>query len=509
VTHPTEQRRQLVILAATLVLAMSTWFSTAAVLGQLREAWNLSRTEASWLTIVVQLGFVVGAVVLAATNLADRIAPRRLILVGAGGAALANTLVVAGDSYAIAIVARALTGAFLAAVYPPSLKVMSSWYRTGRGFALGVMIASLTVGSALPHLLNAAGGLRWETTLLLASGLTLVGGLLAEALGRDGPYTTSGAVFDPGQLRVIVANRDFRLASAGYFGHMWELYAMWAWMAAFYGDVFTSTRAASLAAFAVIGAGGLGSVYAGMMSDRLTRSEAAALAMRWSASAVVDARYVGTALTLQLATGFVLTASSARCGDFGRELHHLEHRSLGVGEHCERSDRSLGRRQDHLSAQFCRLLDDRLTVGNGEVHRPGVGHVVGKMGGSLDHAADLRGSEAEDRVRHATGILGRGLPPEHLVVEGASLVGSACHQLDPADRPDLHREVRARLPPLRDQGKHRPTGVGDHAHSCAVGDLEGRSENLATGRRDLGERGIEVIDEEERGPYRRRSRCLG
>ena len=359
-TRPTEQRRQLVILAATLVLAMSTWFSTAAVLGQLREAWNLSRTEASWLTIVVQLGFVVGAVVLATTNLADRIAPRRLILLGAGGAALANALVVAGDSYSIAIVARALTGAFLAGVYPPSLKVMSSWYLTGRGLALGVMIAALTVGSALPHLLNAAGGLRWEATLLLASGLTLLGGLLAEGLGRDGPHTTSGAVFDPGQLRVIVANRDFRLASAGYFGHMWELYAMWAWIAAFYGDVFTSTRAASLAAFAVIGAGGAGSVYAGMMSDRLTRSEAAALAMRWSASAavvtgflidapetivvgvglfwgfwvvadsaqfstivteVIDPRYVGTALTLQLATGFVLTVFTIFLVPVVRDAH--------------------------------------------------------------------------------------------------------------------------------------------------------------------------------------------
>ncbi len=359
-TRPTEQRRQLVILAVTLVLAMSTWFSTAAVLGQLREAWDLSRTEASWLTIVVQLGFVVGAVVLAATNLADRIAPRRLILLGAGGAALANAAVVAGDSYAIAIVARALTGGFLAGVYPPSLKVMSSWYRTGRGFALGVMIAALTVGSALPHLLNAAGGLRWEATLLLASGLTLLGGLLADRLGRDGPHTSSGAVFDPGQLRAIVANRDFRLASAGYFGHMWELYAMWAWIAAFYGDVFTSTRAASVVAFAVIGAGGLGSVHAGMMSDRLTRSEAAVLAMRWSASAavvtgflvdapkpivvgvglfwgfwvvadsaqfstivteVIDPRYVGTALTVQLATGFVLTVFTIFLVPVVRDAH--------------------------------------------------------------------------------------------------------------------------------------------------------------------------------------------
>ena len=182
--------------------------------------------------------------------------------------------------------------------------------------------------------------------LIAVSGLTFTGGLIADRLTSEGPFAAPSATFDPGQLRAIVQNRDFRLASAGYFGHMWELYAMWAWIAAFYGDVFESDRTASLAAFAVIGAGAGGSVYAGLMSDRRSRSDAAALAMRWSASAaivagflldapwpivlgvglvwgfwvvadsaqfsaivteVTDPRYVGTALTMQLAAGFVLT----------------------------------------------------------------------------------------------------------------------------------------------------------------------------------------------------------
>jgi MFS family permease len=343
---PAGQTRQLAILAIALVLAMSTWFSTAAVLGQLRIAWNLSRNQASWLTIVVQLGFVVGAVLMSATNLADRVAPRRLILIGAIGAAAANAMIVLGNGFAVAIVARAFTGAFLAAVYPPSLKAMSGWYQAKRGLALGVLIGALTLGSALPHLVNALGGLDWEPTLLLVSALTLIGGVLAERLGKDGPFAAGAATFDPSQLRKILANRNFRLASSGYFGHMWELYAMWAWIAAFYGDVFASQRAASLAAFLVIGSGAFGSVYAGLVSDRQSRSEAAALAMRWSASVavimgflfdaplpivvgvglvwgfwvvadsaqfstivteVVEPKYVGTALTIQLATGFVLT----------------------------------------------------------------------------------------------------------------------------------------------------------------------------------------------------------
>ncbi|NNE12814.1 MAG: MFS transporter, partial [Ilumatobacter sp.] len=146
------------MLAIALVLAMSTWFSTSAVLGELRSAWDLSRAQASWLTIVVQLGFVGGAVVSASVNLADRIRPLRLILLGSIGAASANALVTIAGGLGPALVARFLTGACLAAVYPPALKAMSSWYRERRGWALGVLIGSLTLGSALPHLINGIGG---------------------------------------------------------------------------------------------------------------------------------------------------------------------------------------------------------------------------------------------------------------------------------------------------------------------------------------------------------------
>jgi predicted MFS family arabinose efflux permease len=341
-----EQRRQLGLLAAALVLAMSAWFSTAAVLGQLRTNWDLSSSQSSWLIIAVQLGFVVGAVVSSAANIADRIPPRRLILLGAVVAAAANSSIVEFDSYLPALVARAITGAALAGVYPPALKSMSSWYKTGRGLALGAMIGALTLGSALPHLLNSFGEISWKPLMLSISLLTLGGGLIAERLCGDGPYAVGAATFDSAQIKKIVQNRSFRLASLGYFGHMWELYAMWAWIAAFYGDVFESSQKASFVAFAVIGIGAAGSVYAGRMSDKWTRSEAAALAMRWSASVavvmgfladapapivigvglvwgfwvvadsaqfstivseVVDARYVGTALTMQLAAGFVLT----------------------------------------------------------------------------------------------------------------------------------------------------------------------------------------------------------
>ena len=169
---------------------------------------------------------------------------------------------------------------------------------------------------------------------------------MAETFGRDGPFGSSSATFDPTQIRAILSEPRFRLASIGYFGHMWELYAMWAWVAAFYGDVFDSPRAASLTAFGVIAIGAAGSVHAGFISDRVGRADAAATALRWSASVAVvmgflvgapapivvgaglvwgywvvadsaqfstivtevtDSRYLGTALTLQLAIGFALT----------------------------------------------------------------------------------------------------------------------------------------------------------------------------------------------------------
>ena len=353
-------QRELFRLAVALVLAMSTWFSTAAVLGQLRVEWSLTDGQASWLTIVVQLGFVAGALVTALTNLADRIDPLRLFFIGTVGAALANLVVVTADGFPLAVAARFVTGAFLAAVYPPAIKAMSAWFRTGRGLALGVMIGALTVGSALPHLINALGGLDWQATLIIASVLTLLGGLIAERICVPGPDSVSAAPFDPSQFRVILRNRSFRLASAGYFGHMWELYAMWAWIAAFYGDVFRTSRSASLAAFAVIAIGAAGSVVAGVLSDRRSRASAAGQALRWSAGAAVvtgflvdvpapivvaaglvwgfwvvadsaqfsaivtesvDPRYVGTALTLQLAAGFTLTVFTIFLVPLIRDAH--------------------------------------------------------------------------------------------------------------------------------------------------------------------------------------------
>jgi len=349
VRAPVENRTrwvQLGILATAMVLAMSTWFSTAAVLPQLRADWDLSQVGASWLAISVQLGFVSGAVVSSVLNLADRIPPRRFVLFGTVGAALANLLTVGADGLPVAVPARFLVGACLAGVYAPALKAMSTWFVRGRGLALGAMVGALTLGSALPHLINGVGSLEWQVLIVITSITTVVGGLVAVLLGRDGPHRFPTAVFNPAQIRDVVANPRVRLASTGYFGHMWELYAMWTWVAAFAADVVSGARAASLVAFGAIGIGAAGCVVGGLISDRTSRCRAAGMAMTWSGAVaafvgflvdwpawivvalllvwgfwvvadsaqfstivteVADQRYVGTALTMQLAIGFTLT----------------------------------------------------------------------------------------------------------------------------------------------------------------------------------------------------------
>jgi MFS family permease len=340
-------RRTLTLLAVALVCSMATWFSASAVIPQLRDDWDLSKNAAAWLTIAVQLGFVAGALASSLLNIADVIAPHVVVFAGSAGAALANLLLLATHGPAAAIPLRLATGFFLAGVYPPALKLMATWFRRSRGTALGILVGALTLGSSLPHLVNGLGGLDWHAVIAVTSGLTAVGGVLALAAVRDGPYPFPRATFDPRQARLVFANRGVRLASLGYFGHMWELYAMWAWFLVFGTDtLFASRTAAALTTFAVIGVGALGCVAGGILSDRFGRANTTAalmtcsgacalaigllpvwaavlVALVWGFTVVADSAqfstlvtehadqaYVGTALALQLAVGFTLTVAT-------------------------------------------------------------------------------------------------------------------------------------------------------------------------------------------------------
>jgi MFS family permease len=345
----------LVLLALALVLCMSTWFSATAAIPQLRMEWNLSDSAAAWLTIAVQLGFVFGALVSSLLNLSDVVSPRHMVLGGSIGAAAVNGLVGVASGAAVGIPLRFATGFFLAGVYPPALKLMSTWFKKGRGIALGILVGALTVGSAAPHLVNGLGGLDWRLVIYVTSALTLAGGLIAQFAVKDGPYPFPRATFDPRQAGRVFANRGVRLVSFGYFGHMWELYAMWAWFLVFFSEMLVSRgtsvgSAAAYATFAVIGIGGLGCWVGGILGDRWGRTRTTALMMGvsgiccvligllfgtapawlvlfvglvWGFTVVADSAqfstmvteladqaYVGTALTLQLAVGFTLTVAT-------------------------------------------------------------------------------------------------------------------------------------------------------------------------------------------------------
>ena len=279
--------RALRILAVALVMSMTTWFSASAVIPQLREEWGLGDAAASWLTIAVQLGFVAGALVSSAFSVADVFSPRRVILAGAAGAAVANVVIVAVDGAGAAIPLRFMTGFFLADVYPPALKLMATWFIRGRGSALGILVGALTLGTAMPHLVNGLGGLEWKLVIYVTSLLTLAGGLLVIASVREGPYRFPQAVFDPRQIRLVFSNRGVRLASLGYFGHMWELYAMWAWFVVFIAGSLGAGDGESTApyiTFAVIGIGGLGCWIGGILGDRWGRTKTTALMMIASGS---------------------------------------------------------------------------------------------------------------------------------------------------------------------------------------------------------------------------------
>ena len=328
-------------------------FRRRRVAPQLQEAWALSDAQVPWLTLTVQIGFVVGALISAILNLADIVASRRLFFLAAvGGAGVnASLLLVTSDSVWLAMVLRLLTGMFLAAVYPSGLKVMSGWFREGRGMALGVLVGALTVGSASPHLVRGIG-LDYQGVVAAASVLTLVGALLMTRVG-DGPHEVAPQPFRWNQIATVVANRGVRFSTYGYLGHMWELYAMWTWTAAFlvasesaasggYGSISTLT-------FFIIAVGGGGSWLAGRLADRVGRTRIAggsmlisgtcALAMSvlfgssawvlipvmliWGATVVSDSAQFsamvtetaddetrGTALTLQTAVGFLLTLAT-------------------------------------------------------------------------------------------------------------------------------------------------------------------------------------------------------
>lgn len=274
----------LTLACLAVVLSLTTWFSATAIVPELIARWQLGTTAAAWLTNGVQAGFVVGALVSSALALPDRWRLHRMMAGSAALAALANLVLLAEPGTAGAICARFVTGIALAGVYPPAIKLMATWFRENRGLALGLLIAALTLGSAMPHLVRAAGaGVDWRIVVIASSVASLVAALLFWKL-REGPFPFSRSIVDLRQIGAILRDRPVMLANLGYFGHMWELYAMWGWFLAYSsaaaarGNVIPGGNV-SLFTFAVVAIGCIGAAAGGLIADRIGRCAETILSM--------------------------------------------------------------------------------------------------------------------------------------------------------------------------------------------------------------------------------------
>lgn len=354
---PPTARQQLAILALAMVLGMTPWFSaTVAAPGMIAE-WGVGPGSAAWLTIAVQAGFVVGTLASALLVLSDRISARLLAAVSSAMVAGATALLAWRQTGPVAAIAlRVVTGIVLAGVYPPGIKIAAGWWRTRRGTAIGVLVGALTLGSAAPNLFRVAvHPSNWRAIVLAAAFAALIAsGLFAWCI-REGPYQAPAARFNTRALSQVLRDRGVMLATGGYLGHMWELYAMWSSIGIFWTYIVTQRALPSLVApilsFVTIGAGTIGCVIAGIAADHTSRATVTIVAMivsgtcalvigllisaplaalvlvalLWGISIVADSaqfsaavtefaptQYVGTAITFQTCVGFLLTIASIR-----------------------------------------------------------------------------------------------------------------------------------------------------------------------------------------------------
>jgi MFS family permease len=352
-----ESWRALLWIGLAVLFALSLWFSASVIASELIQNWNLSSHLVVWLSASVPMGFVIGALVSSYFGIADRYNPRKIFAVSALLGALLNGLLIVASGSFFGILLRILTGVTLAGVYPIAVKMLSQWFPKKRGLAIGILIAALTLGSSLPHVVVMFfSSLNWKVVIIFTSVLAVLAAVIVNWILEDAPEISKKSPFSFKLIKKVVTNKPVMLANYGYFGHMWELYAMWTWLPAFLTASFlsyspeTSYWFIALSSFISIGvAGGIGCVLGGLISDKIGRSNLTIYSMLISASCAVligltyghfiwltlilsfiwgmsviadsaqfsaavsevaEVEYVGTALTFQMCIGFLITIFS-------------------------------------------------------------------------------------------------------------------------------------------------------------------------------------------------------
>lgn len=333
--NPRRKWRILLLLSFAELLAMCVWFSASAVTPALTELWSLDESGQAWLTMSVQVGFVVGAVGSAILTLADRIPPKWFFVGATIASGIATGLIpLFSDNPTLAFILRFLTGVFLAGVYPVGMKLMASWTQADRGLGIGILVGALVIGTASPHLIRSFGSFEnWQLVLYVAAILSVISAVIGALFIEEGPYRYKSPPFRISEVQKVLTNRKVMLANLGYLGHMWELYAMWAWISLFLSTSFAtsgvSDRWASVVTFAAISAGAVGSIIAGKLADRIGRSTVTSASMVLSGTcALIVGQFFGgnpvLLTTVVLIWGFAIVADSAQF-------------SASVSEHCDKT----------------------------------------------------------------------------------------------------------------------------------------------------------------------------
>lgn len=252
----------------------SLWFAGNAIIGDVQRQWSLGGGALGFVTSAVQFGFIAGTLCFAVFAVSDRFSPRKVFFFCSLLGSCTNLLVyLAAGGFTSLMIFRGMTGFFLAGIYPVGMKIASGWYRKGLGKALGFLVGALVLGTALPHLLKGSGQhVAWQTVIIAISLISAGGGALMYVLVPDGPYLFKGTTFNGRALKLIFERRELRAAAFGYFGHMWELYTLWAFVPMFLSAYISGHPKAeiniSLWTFAIIAAGCIGCIGGGLVAGR-------------------------------------------------------------------------------------------------------------------------------------------------------------------------------------------------------------------------------------------------